>query len=107
MARGNEAAKCRNQIQCDALACWPCGYIHLPSISSCSTQRAKKAFHGSDVSVRSDPISNSPQNVFRFWQMAADIGGSNRACIFNGCDSTPKEALIGLGGGAAKILTFK
>lgn len=107
MARENEAAKCGNQIQCDALACWPCGYIHLPSISSCSTQRAKKAFHGSDVSVRSDPISNSPQNVFRFWQMAADIGGSNRACIFNGCDSTPKEALNGLGGGAAKILTFK
>lgn len=39
--------------------------------------------------------------------MAADIGGSNRACIFSGCDSTPKKALIGLGGGAAKILTFK
>lgn len=36
--------------------------------------------------------------------MAADIGGSNRACIFSGYDSTPKKALIGLGGGAAKFL---
>ena len=53
----------------------------------------KKAFHG--MSVSDQTPYQSPQTVF--WQVAADIGGSNRACIFNGCDSISKEALIGLG----------
>lgn len=91
MARGSEAGECRKQMQCDAFQRWPSWHSHLTSTSYRATWRTKMAFHVSGDSV----ISNSPQEVFIFCQMAADIGGSTRACIFSGCDSTPKKAEIG------------
>lgn len=70
-----------------------------------STLRGQKR---QSMALRSVSDQTPYQTVLKCsWQMAADIGGSNRACIFSGYDSTPKKALIGLGGGAAKILTFK
>lgn len=52
------------------------------------------AFCVSGVSIGSGPISNNPRNGFRFCQMAVDIVGSVRTCIFNGCYSIPKRAKI-------------